>query len=69
VDGLSKMRGLLHVLPDWIAPGGLILLEIEASHGRQALELAHATFPQAAVSLHEDLAGRDRLLEIEQPRA
>jgi len=69
VDGLTKIRGLLKIAPDWIAPGGLILLEIEASRGRRAVDLAHDAFPQAAVHLRQDLAGLDRLLEIEMSRA
>jgi hypothetical protein len=41
-----------------------MLLEIEATHGAQALESACDTFPQATIHLHQDLAGQDRLLEI-----
>jgi methylase of polypeptide subunit release factors len=64
-----QIRGLLKMAPDWIAPSGLILLEIEASQGRRAVDLAHDAFPQASVNLSQDLAGRDRLLEIEMPQA
>jgi len=39
-------------------------VEIEATLGVQALGLAFDTFSDATIHLHQDLAGRDRLLEI-----
>jgi release factor glutamine methyltransferase len=66
-DGLDLIRRLLTLAPNWLAPGGCILLEIEAGQGRQALSLAHELFPQAEIHLHQDLSGRDRLLEIQSP--
>ena len=42
----------------------MMLLEIEATLGVQALGLAFDTFSNATIHLHQDLAGRDRLLEI-----
>jgi release factor glutamine methyltransferase len=64
MDGLDLVRRLLAIAPEWIAPKGLILLEIEASHGMQALNLASDLFSHAEIHLHQDLTGRDRLLEI-----
>jgi len=63
-DGLDLVRRLLAIAPEWLAPNGLILLEIEASRGVQALTLASDLFSQAEIHLHQDLTGRDRLLEI-----
>ena len=63
-DGLVLYRRLFKLTPVWLAPHGKMLLEIEASLGPQSLSLAQDTFPQAAVHLHQDLTGRDRLLEI-----
>jgi release factor glutamine methyltransferase len=63
-DGLDLIRRLLAVTHEWLAPNGMMLLEIEATHGNQALELAHKMFPQASIQLHPDLAGQDRLLQI-----
>lgn len=63
-DGLDLIRRLLHIAPRWLTLNGKMLLEIEATQGAQALELACDTFPQAAIHLHQDLAGQDRLLEI-----
>lgn len=63
-DGFRLIRNLLQRAPQHLAPQALLLLEIEASLGQTALNLAHEFFPAAAVTLHQDLTGRDRLLEI-----
>ena len=63
-DGLDLYRHLLNIAPDWLAPNGMLLLEIEATQGIKALNLAYDKFSSASISLHQDLAGRDRLLEI-----
>jgi release factor glutamine methyltransferase len=63
-DGLGVIRRLLEVGAEWLAPNGLLLLEIESTRGIQALNLAFDLFSQAAIRLHQDLAGHDRLLEI-----
>jgi release factor glutamine methyltransferase len=63
-DGLALVRRLLDVGPAWLAPNGMILLELEASRGVQALNLAYDLFSQATIHLHQDLTGRDRLLEV-----
>ena len=63
-DGLDLFRRLIKLAPDWLAPHALILLEIEATRGLQALRLAYAMFPEAEIHLHQDLTGLDRLLEI-----
>lgn len=64
-DGLQLIRRLLHRAPDWLAPHGMILLEIESTRGNVISSLARDLFPQAAIRLHQDLAGQDRLLEIQ----
>jgi methylase of polypeptide subunit release factors len=61
---LAIIRKLLTIAPEWLAPNGLILLEIEATLGIQAVDMAYDLFSQAEIHLHRDLAGRDRLLEI-----
>ena len=63
-DGLNLFRKLMKIAPEWLAPNGLILLEIEATRGIQALSLVCDMFSQAEIHLHQDLTGRDRLLEI-----
>lgn len=66
-DGLDLYRRLLKIAPAWLAPNGMMLLEIEASQGAQALSLAHDSFNNAAIHLRQDLAGHDRILEITLP--
>jgi release factor glutamine methyltransferase len=46
-------------------PGGAILIEIGADQGEAAGRLARTFFPQATVRVHRDLAGRDRVLEVQ----
>jgi release factor glutamine methyltransferase len=64
-DGLSLIRRLVAAAPRLLAPGGLLLLEIEASEGPAALSLAYDAFERASIHLHQDLAGHDRLLEVQ----
>jgi release factor glutamine methyltransferase len=64
-DGLDIYRRLFKLAPDWLAPRGMMLLEIEASLGVQALSLAYDSFSEVTIHLHQDLAGRDRLVEIQ----
>jgi release factor glutamine methyltransferase len=63
-DGLNIVRQLLSIAPKWLAPNGMILLEIEASQGMSAVSLAYDAFDNVEIHLHQDLAGQDRLVEI-----
>lgn len=65
-DGLDLYRKLFSIISNnnvnlsnlaW-------LCEIEETQGRSATNLAKEFFPNAKVNLHQDLSGRDRLLEI-----
>ena len=64
-DGLGLIRRLLADAPRVLAPGGLLLLEIENRQGPIAKLLAQNAFPYANVSVIPDLAGHDRLVRIE----
>ena len=68
-DGLDLIRRLLGGAPESLAPGGLLLLEIEASQGPASLELARAAFPSAALEVLPDLAGFDRLVKVQDRRS
>ena len=63
--GLEMIERLLHQTRPRLAPGGLLLLEIEASQGQLVLALAQQIFPSASVHLLQDLAERDRLVSIQ----
>jgi release factor glutamine methyltransferase len=64
-DGLALIRGLLAGALYRLAPQGALLLEIEASQGEAARQLARERFPQARIRIVPDLAGHDRLLSIQ----
>ncbi len=66
-DGLEPFRKLFDLVPEWMAPGGRLLLEIESTRGAAVLSLAYDAFAAASYHLHRDLAGRNRLLEIQLP--
>ncbi len=66
-DGLDVVRRLLEFAPNRLAPKGMMLLEIEASQGAQAISLAYDSFDEVKLQLHQDLAGHNRLLEIILP--
>lgn len=63
-DGFEIYRRLLDIAPEWLASNGKMLFEIEASQGLKALNLAYDKFSSGTINLHQDLAGRNRLLEI-----
>ena len=63
-DGLDAYRRLLEQAPGRLAPGGRLLFEIGAEQGEAALALARRAFPEGAVRLHRDYAGRDRVVEV-----
>jgi len=67
VDGLDIYRRLFKLAPNWLAPRGMLLLEIESTLGVKALSLAYDSFSDVTIHMHQDLAGRDRLLEIMLP--
>jgi release factor glutamine methyltransferase len=68
-DGLDLIRRLLKLAPESLAPGGALLMEIEASQGPAAGELARAALPSAAVEVIPDLAGYDRLVKVQDCRS
>lgn len=63
-DGLNLIRQLLKIVPGWLAPNGLILLEIEAGQGMAAVSLAYDSFDRATINLRRDLAGNERMVVI-----
>jgi release factor glutamine methyltransferase len=64
-DGLTMIRRLLPQAARCLTAESLLLLEIEASTGKTAMDLASEYFPKAQISLLSDLAGLDRLIRIE----
>jgi release factor glutamine methyltransferase len=65
VDGMVLIRRLLLEAPARLLPGGMLLVEIEASEGPALRSFAQDIFTEAQIHLHKDLAGHDRMLEIQ----
>lgn len=64
-DGLDLVRRLLTQARDLCPPGALLLLEIGAGQGADALAAARETFGTTALALvRADYAGHDRLLTV-----
>jgi len=64
-NGFHLIERLMNIAPGYLAPNALLYIEIESTLGVQAFQLAHEYFPDAKIVLHQDLTGRDRLLEIQ----
>jgi release factor glutamine methyltransferase len=63
-DGLDPFRRLFEQVPAHVAPGGALLLEVGAGQGAAVADLARVLSP-AAVHIQPDLAGHDRLVEVQ----
>jgi release factor glutamine methyltransferase len=66
-DGLDVIRRLLPQAAGRLGAGGLLVVEIDESHGAAAAALARDAFPAADVAVRPDLAGLDRLLCVSLP--
>jgi release factor glutamine methyltransferase len=64
-QGVDWIQRLLQDAPRRLAPGGLLLLEIEATQGALVHSMARQAFPQAQVRVLPDLASRDRLVVVQ----
>lgn len=65
-EGLDDYRLLIPQLPGLLAPGGAALVEVGASQAEAVTQLARLA--GLASSLHRDLAGRPRVVEMHGPR-
>jgi release factor glutamine methyltransferase len=61
-DGMDAIRGLVAGAADIIAPGGSLLVEIDARRGVAARLCAESDGRWSDVEIRPDLAGRDRFL-------
>jgi release factor glutamine methyltransferase len=64
-EGTTYINALLEDASRWLAPGGLLLLEIEAGQGASVTQSARRFFPDADIQLFHDLSGNPRLVQIE----
>lgn len=67
-DGTALIRKFLTSAPDYLLPGGAVIMEVAHSQGKTVSELAKAAFPGASVEVQKDLAGYDRIVIIKKHR-
>lgn len=65
-DGLDVVRRLVLESPQWLAPGGWLVVEIGEKQGAAVTDLLEKAGFEA-VSILPDLAGRDRIAEARIP--
>ena len=61
-DGLDLVRPIIHGAPDWLRPGGLLLLEVGAHSAAQALKEAKSNDRFQFAEIREDYEGFPRML-------
>lgn len=61
-DGLDAYRQLIAQAPQWLAPEWMIALEIGDTQAVAVSVLLRDTFPSAAITVYQDLAGHDRVV-------
>lgn len=62
-DGLDAYRELLPDVPALLSPAAALILEVDPTRAPRVVELVAEALPAAAVQLHADLAGHDRVVE------
>lgn len=65
-DGLDDLRQIIGGAPEWLAPGGVLVLEIGETQGQAVTSLAEAA-GLVDIEVRPDLAGRDRALVARRP--
>lgn len=65
-DGLRWIEALLVGSQHWLAPGGLMLLEMQFDQGEQIKSMTKNYLPHASASVISDLSGLPRLVRIQK---
>ena len=66
-DGMAAYRSLISTLPGRIRAGGMLLFEVDPRRVAAVGEAIDIAFPGAAVTTHEDLARRVRVVQAVLP--
>ena len=53
--------------PAVLGTPGAMLLECDPAQARRLTRLARGYWPDASITIHKDLAGRDRVVRVEVP--
>jgi release factor glutamine methyltransferase len=64
-DGTGIVSSLIKDAANKLSGGGLLLMEIDERHAQQLSDLASCHFPSGKIEIIEDLAGKPRILRIE----
>ena len=64
--GLEATETILSGAPEWLSPGGAVVLELAGGTARRVQDLAHAA-GLADIAVRPDLAGIDRVLVARRP--
>ena len=64
-DGLSLIREAIAQAPRVLKNGGALLFECDPSQARRLVRIAQQEWPAAQVTVHKDLAARDRVVRVE----
>lgn len=67
-DGLDAYRDLLSHVSRLVRPGGYVLMECADNQGAALSSLTMDCMPTSHVTVHKDLAGRDRVIEARIPK-
>ena len=64
-DGLDVIRRALTTAPAVLRPTGCLLLECDPLQSQRIVRLGQQQWPSAEISIHKDLAGKDRAVRIQ----
>ena len=68
-DGMDTLRRTLHQARQKLKPNGVTILEIDPRQGEPLGEYARELFPEASITMEQDLAHLDRILIVDLARA
>ena len=63
--GLGFYRRLAQEIGRYLKPSACLILEIGFRQDQAVVDIFRRAFPQAKVSCHQDLNGRDRYVQVE----
>jgi release factor glutamine methyltransferase len=64
-DGMAIIRRLLSDAPDHLLRGGMLLFEIDSLQAPILQSMTGEQYPNSKIQIHKDLAGHDRVMEIQ----
>ncbi len=66
MDGLEVIRRFAHEMPEWLAPGGRALLEVDSSQAHVLAGELTPLYSSVRVDVLKDLSGRDRVVMLDK---